>query len=226
MEDCSEPGPRPLKGGLLALATAAVVSVYAAGYVRTELAAERLGRSDAGRSAPGSRLTATTPGGAAGVGATIAPTGAATVEGPATAAGSAPVAGPAPASASAAAPAQEAGTPVVPASPAPAAVPATVADASVPATPAASAGAYQDGIYTGWGTSQHGRIEATVEVQGGRIVDAKISTCRMRWPCARIAFLVPQPVERQGTDIDVITRVTDSSDAFYYALVEALSKAK
>jgi uncharacterized protein with FMN-binding domain len=65
-----------------------------------------------------------------------------------------------------------------------------------------------------------------VEVADGRIVTAKISTCRMRWPCARISFLVPQPIERQSAEIDVITRVTDSSDAFYFALVDALSKAK
>jgi uncharacterized protein with FMN-binding domain len=114
--------------------------------------------------------------------------------------------------------------------------PAAASNANAPG-PAAAEGAnpdsakgaarvYKDGVYTGWGSSLHGRIEATVQVTDGRIVDAKISTCRMRWPCARIAFLVPQPVERQGTEIDVISRVTESSDAFYYALVEALSKAK
>jgi uncharacterized protein with FMN-binding domain len=92
--------------------------------------------------------------------------------------------------------------------------------------PSSGAARYRDGVFTGKGNSPHGWIEATVEVKSGRIESAKISTCWMRWPCARIAFLVPQPVERQSPEVDVITRVTDSSDAFYYALVDALSKAR
>jgi uncharacterized protein with FMN-binding domain len=209
-----EEGGTGLKRGLVALATAAVVSVYAAGYVRTEAAAERFEGEGAGRR--GSPPPAISDAAASAVG----PGGSgftATVESsdslPASEQGAPATRDDAPSAVA------DAGAPTAPAV---AAGPA----ASAPETPAPASAPFRDGVYTGWGTSQHGKIEATVEVRGGRIEAATISMCRMRWPCARIAFLVPQVAERQSAEVDVITRVTDSSDAFYYALVEALSKAK
>ena len=85
---------------------------------------------------------------------------------------------------------------------------------------------WKDGTYSGWGTSRHGDLEASVEIKDGRIVSAWISQCWTRYPCSRIDALPPQVVERQSANVDVISRVTQSSDAFYYGVLQALAKAK
>ena len=60
----------------------------------------------------------------------------------------------------------------------------------------------------------------------GRIVSAWISQCWTRYPCSRIAALPPQVVQRQSENVDTISGVTQSADAFYYGVMEALIKAK
>lgn len=84
----------------------------------------------------------------------------------------------------------------------------------------------KDGTYTGYGTSRHGDIEAAVEIKDGRIVSAYITQCLTRYSCSRIAAIIPQVVARQSAEVDYVTGATQSSDAFYYAVREALSKAK
>lgn len=83
-----------------------------------------------------------------------------------------------------------------------------------------------DGTYTGWGTSRHGDIEATVVVANGRIASASISRCLTRYSCSWIAHLQKQVVDRQSPEVDYVSGATQSTNAFYYAVVEALSKAK
>jgi uncharacterized protein with FMN-binding domain len=85
---------------------------------------------------------------------------------------------------------------------------------------------WRDGVYSGYGTSRHGDIEATVEIRGGRIVSAYISACLTRYPCSRISRLPPQVVARQSADVDFVSGATQSTNAFYYAVYEALTKAK
>src|SRR5213075_1248383 len=51
--------------------------------------------------------------------------------------------------------------------------------AQLAAAPAAPK--YKDGSYTGWGTSRHGDIEATVVISAGRIQSARISQCWTRY---------------------------------------------
>jgi uncharacterized protein with FMN-binding domain len=109
--------------------------------------------------------------------------------------------------------------PVAPSSPAPAVDTAKVAADTVRV-------GYKDGTYSGWGTSRHGDIEATVEVKNGRIMSAEISQCRTRYSCARIADLPPQVLSRQSPEVDYVSGATQSSNAYYYAVVEALKKAK
>ena len=111
-------------------------------------------------------------------------------------------------------------SPAAPADPAPAAPP--------PAAPAATKGAvsYKDGVYLGRGTSRHGDIEAMVEISGGRITNTVISQCLTRYSCSWIAILVPQVVERQSAEVDYVSGATVSSDAFYYAVMQALAQAK
>ena len=96
-----------------------------------------------------------------------------------------------------------------------------VESAPAPATPA-----WKDGTYTGWGYSRHGNIEAAVVIENGRIASATISQCRTRYSCSVIDKLPPQVAQRQNPDVDYVSGATQSADAFYGAVVEALSKAK
>ena len=84
---------------------------------------------------------------------------------------------------------------------------------------------WRDGTYTGLGDSPHGDIEARVVIRDGRIVEAGIATCDTRYPCDVIDPLIHQPVERQSPDVDYMSHATESSDAYYNALVAALDNA-
>ena len=89
----------------------------------------------------------------------------------------------------------------------------------------ATAPRWRDGTYTGLGDSPHGDIEARVVIKNGRIVEAGILTCDTRYPCDVIDPLIQQPVERQSPDVDYMSHATESSDAYYDALVAALEAA-
>lgn len=80
----------------------------------------------------------------------------------------------------------------------------------------------RDGTFTGYGTSRHGDIEATIEIKDGRITSATISQCLTRYSCSWIAMLPGQVVARQTADVDVVSGATQSSDAFYFAVLAAL----
>src|SRR5579872_6553963 len=90
-----------------------------------------------------------------------------------------------------------------------------------PATPKER---WKDGMYSGWGFSPHGNIEAAVRIEGGRIVSAIISQCRTRYSCGVIELLPGQVVARQSPDVDYVSGATQSADAFYEAVVTALQK--
>jgi uncharacterized protein with FMN-binding domain len=92
--------------------------------------------------------------------------------------------------------------------------------------PAASPAQYRDGTYSGWGTSRHGDIQATVVVEGGRIASAAITQCLTRYSCSWVSMLPAQVVSRQSANVDYVSGATQSASAFYYAVLEALSKAK
>jgi len=78
----------------------------------------------------------------------------------------------------------------------------------------------------GWGTSRHGDIQAQVVIENGRIAAATIAQCLTRYSCSVIAKLPPQVAERQSPEVDYVSGATQSANAFYYAVVEALAKAK
>jgi uncharacterized protein with FMN-binding domain len=115
-----------------------------------------------------------------------------------------------------------------PAAPAVAPVAEAVAPpAEPPAAPAAPPQPqYKDGTYSGWGTSRHGDIQATVVIEGGRISSAVISQCWTRYSCSWVSHLQGQVVTRQSPEVDWVSGATQSVNAFYYAVVEALNKAK
>jgi uncharacterized protein with FMN-binding domain len=118
-----------------------------------------------------------------------------------------------------------------PASPQPALTPTEPANTSpIPTPPAAplsgETAKWKDGTYTGWGTSRHGDIEATVVIESGRIASAVISQCLTRYACTWVEHLQGQVVTRQSPEVDYVSGATQSTNAFYYAVVQALSKAK
>ncbi len=109
-------------------------------------------------------------------------------------------------------------------------VAATATAAAAPSGPdapatAAAASKYKDGTYTGWGTSRHGDIQAQVIIVDGRITSATIAQCMTRWPCSWIEALPPQVVQRQSPETDFVSGATQSTNAFYYGVVQALGKA-
>jgi len=102
-----------------------------------------------------------------------------------------------------------------------------VASGDTAATAAAAPKAmWRDGTFSGWGSSRHGDIEATVVIEGGRITGASISRCLTRYSCSWIAHLQQQVVTRQSPDVDYVSGATQSANAFYYAVFDALQKAK
>jgi uncharacterized protein with FMN-binding domain len=130
-------------------------------------------------------------------------------------------------------------TPLASPSPAVAPGPATSGAAAASPAPAGSADTappppavapakitWKDGTYLGWGSCRHGDIQASVTIEHGRITVAKIAQCWTRYSCSWISALPPQVVERQSQDVDWVSGATQSADAFYGAVVDALSKAK
>jgi uncharacterized protein with FMN-binding domain len=241
---------------LVALSSAAVLTVYSAGYLRTRAAAQRLeAAADRPRvvipSAPVAPVgppsaasvqppsTPAAPPASTAIAATPTPTPkkkpnpsrAAATDVTATAkpssptpARSKPAASP---SAPPATPAPAAAPPATTTAPAAAAAATTAAEAEPPATPAPPpTPQWKDGTYTGWGSSRHGDIQAAVVIENGKIVSATIAQCWTRYSCSWIAHLQGQVVARQSPEVDYVSGATQSTNAFYYAVVEALSKAK
>jgi uncharacterized protein with FMN-binding domain len=248
-QDDTESGraSRWVKSNLVALGSAAVLAVYSAGYARTRTAAAQFAEEPRGRRAPERATTqAATPSPAAQAEA-IVPKAAAVVD--STPTKSAPAEKPVVAKAPTATKPESVTKQAVVADTAPAQAPAKVdvappaavapvvtpPTAPAPATPPADSSAksadtahvqLKDGVFSGWGTSRHGDIEAAVEIKNGKIVSAFIVQCLTRYSCSWISALPPQVPARQSAEVDYVSGATQSSNAFYYAIVEALSKAK
>jgi len=102
-------------------------------------------------------------------------------------------------------------------------VTATTTGASVATTAAPK---LKDGEYTGYGTSRHGDVEVYLETTDGRITYIKISQCLTQYSCSWISDLPKQVLARQSANVDGVSGATQSVNAFYYAVVQALAKAK
>ena len=85
---------------------------------------------------------------------------------------------------------------------------------------------WRDGRYVGYGQSRHGDIEATIEIWEGKISYVAISQCLTQYSCSFIEKLPQQVFERQSANVDNVSGATQSSNAFYYAITQALQKAK
>ena len=71
-----------------------------------------------------------------------------------------------------------------------------------------------------------GVVGTATTVKNGRIVSAFVSTCRTVYSSNVIDKVIPQVVVRQSPDIDSVSGATQSADAFYQAVSQALAKAK
>jgi uncharacterized protein with FMN-binding domain len=98
--------------------------------------------------------------------------------------------------------------------------------AAAPATAVREKPVWKDGTYLGWGHCRHGTLQASVVVEAGRIASATIAQCYTRYPCTVISMLPPQVPQRQSAEVDRVSSATESADAFYFAIVDALEKAK
>lgn len=98
--------------------------------------------------------------------------------------------------------------------------------AATPTPAPAKTTAYKDGTYTGIGSSRHGSIQATVVIEGGKIVSANITGCGTKYPCSKVASLPGQVVARQTASVNHVSGATDSSNAYMGAVAAALAQAK
>jgi uncharacterized protein with FMN-binding domain len=65
-----------------------------------------------------------------------------------------------------------------------------------------------------------------VVIEGGRIKSAKIAQCLTRYSCEALEILTRQVTDRQSPETDFVSGATQSTNAYYYAVVDALSQAK
>lgn len=195
------PGKK-ITGGLVALSSAAIVTIYAAGYTQTQSAAAQFDSP-----IPTVTATASVP--------PPAPTATATIA----AATSTPF------QSIGIVPAITASTATTAPLPRTTPTPASIATPTTAPLPTSDASNYRDGSYTGLGSSRHGNIGVTVVVQGGKIASAKISQCGTRYPCSMISALPGAVVVQQSANVDFVSGATDSSTAFTDAVANALAKA-
>jgi uncharacterized protein with FMN-binding domain len=87
-------------------------------------------------------------------------------------------------------------------------------------------GQYPDGDYLGWGFCRHGKIQVEVVIRSGRISSAEITKCQTRYPCSVIKDTPSRLVSRQNSEAsDFVSGATQSVDAYYGAVVDALEGA-
>ena len=229
---------------MVAAGAAAVLAVYAAGYTRTRSAADQFDAQSAER-------RSTSPGGRGSVPSTAqslpaSPALSAPEASPAVSASSVPARGERehavqvaslnPPSVGPESTSAEHKTEAAPATPDPVAPPPVVTPAPATPTPAPAVASvappatavskWKDGTYTGWGSCRHGDIQAQIIIAGGRITSATIAQCLTRYSCDIIGRLPPEVLQRQSPEVDYVSGATQSADAFFYAVSDALGKAK
>jgi uncharacterized protein with FMN-binding domain len=230
---------RKISNELVMLSSAAILLVYAAGYDRTSAAAHRFDAQAAAQrrhaSAPAARISVPGMDGRSrmpvltpppppppAVVAALSANAASRKSKPAAAAVASPAPTVAPLESIAAPPPQ-----AVPAEIALAKIVIpVVAAAQAPQAPEPPRSRYADGTYFAWGTCRHGSLEVKVVIESGQITSADINQCRTRYSCSVIRTAPPQVVSRQTPDaIDNVTGATQSVDAYYDAVADALNQA-
>ena len=88
-------------------------------------------------------------------------------------------------------------------------------------------GTFKDGVYEGAGTGIGGKIVVAVTIEGGKIAKVDIVSHNETEGLGGVALpeYARQTVEKQSLDIDVMTGVTVTLDAYKVAVNDALAKA-
>jgi uncharacterized protein with FMN-binding domain len=110
--------------------------------------------------------------------------------------------------------------------PAPTRAPVAAAPVAPPApVTAAPVTALRDGVFAGAGTSRFGGFEVAVTVAGGRITNVEITRATTKYPASRVAQLPGQVVARQSAAVDLVSGATYSARAFRDAVAQAIALA-
>jgi len=111
------------------------------------------------------------------------------------------------------------------------AAPATAGQPVTATATAANAGAatavlLKDGIYQGSGMGRRGGVNISLTIASGKITSAAITSLTIHYPHNILNGLPSQVVTKQSSQVDLISGATDSSLAFRQAVTQALNKAK
>jgi uncharacterized protein with FMN-binding domain len=99
------------------------------------------------------------------------------------------------------------------------------AAAAAPPSPPAPAG-LKAGKYRGRSRCRHGYIEAEVHILNGLIIDLSITACDVQYDCGDLEVLNLGIYENQRPTVDYVAGSTESTIAYYGAIMNALAKAK
>jgi uncharacterized protein with FMN-binding domain len=69
-------------------------------------------------------------------------------------------------------------------------------------------------------------MQVTVQVSGGKIVSAAVTSCHTRYPCSDVDSLVSAAVQNQAIPTTNVSGATDSSRAYKQAVSNALAQAR
>lgn len=93
----------------------------------------------------------------------------------------------------------------------------------------AASAAYKDGTYEGQGDGNHGKIDVSVVIKGGKIADIKIlkHTETDMIIQAPIDNMIPEIIKKNGTKgVETIAGATNSSKGILAGVNAALAKAQ
>jgi uncharacterized protein with FMN-binding domain len=198
---------KKMSKGVVALSSAAILSVYGIGYALTQPAAGAMAAGQGGSAAPAQPSVSTnTPNGGSGADAGSAGVGTSPAE-------------------TATATSRPAVAPSISATSPQAAAPAGSVAASSPGPSPTSTSGLTDGTYTGSGMSRHGGVNVKVVIQNGKIISAAITGTSTRYSPNVISSLPGQVVAAQSANVNLVSGATDSSDAYVQAVAQALSQA-
>jgi uncharacterized protein with FMN-binding domain len=93
-------------------------------------------------------------------------------------------------------------------------------------TPIAQNQKYHDGTYSGSGTNRFGTVEVAVTIKKGKISKVDITSSRTRYPQRYIDGLPKEVLDAQDYNIDTVSGATRSSEDFINAVHEALMHAE
>jgi uncharacterized protein with FMN-binding domain len=123
------------------------------------------------------------------------------------------------------APAESIITPAPTAKPTPQKIVPTPTPTPAP-TPVAQNQKYHDGTYSGSGTNRFGTVEVAVTITKGKIAKVDITSSRTRYPQRYIDGLPQEVLNAQDYNIDTVSGATNSSMDFINAVHQALLQAE